>query len=377
MEDNAEGGIVLSVTIMATTTVPATRTVPRWQSQLTLRNILLWLVLLGFFLFFARAFLADPLLFIRQVINGLAQGAIFALVAIGYTMVYGIIELINFAHGDVYMIGAFTSLTIVSLLGASERTGASYNTLTVALMFITAPIVCGLLNVAIERLAYRPLRNSPRIVALITAIGVSFILEQIGLWWAGTPSNVLFYFGLSPSSVQGFPALIPKINLLEGTGINLNVSPKQIFAIALAIPLMLGLRYLIANTRIGKAMRATAQNRDAARLMGIDIDRIISITFLIGGALAGVAGVAGAVYYEGVQWNMGFDMGLKAFTSAVLGGIGNITGAMLGGFFIGLVSALSDQYLSGEWTRAIVFAMLVLVLVFKPTGLLGSPVQKA
>jgi len=361
---------------MATTTV--TTNVPaRRRSRFTVRDVLLWLVILAFLAFFGRAFLADPSLFIRQVINGLSQGAIYALVAIGYTMVYGIIELINFAHGDVYMIGAFTSLTIASLLHASERSGPVYNTIAIVLMFITAPLVCGLLNVTIERLAYRPLRNAPRIVVLITAIGVSFILEQIGLWWAGIPSSALFYFGLSPSSVQGFPALIPKVNLLADSGLNLNLTPKQIFAFALAVPLMLLLRWFVAHTRIGKAMRATAQNRDAARLMGIDIDRIISITFLIGGALAGVAGVAGAVYFEGVQWNMGFDMGLKAFTAAVVGGIGNITGAMLGGFFIGVVSALSDQYLSGEWTRAIVFGMLVLVLVFKPTGFLGSPVQKA
>jgi branched-chain amino acid transport system permease protein len=340
------------------------------------RTILLSLILIGFFLFLANAFLSNPALFMRQVINGLAQGAIFALVALGYTMVYGIIELINFAHGDVYMVGAFISLTIASLMRADERTGPVYNFVAVLLMFLTAPVICGLLNFTIERVAYRPLRNSPRIAALITAIGVSFMLEQIGLFWAGTPSKFLFYFGLSPSSTQGFPGLIPKINLLAETGLNVNLTPKQIFAVALAIPLMIGLRWFVNNTRVGKAMRATAQNRDAARLMGIDVDRIISITFLIGGALAGVAGITGGLYYEGVQWNMGFDMGLKAFTSAVLGGIGNITGAMLGGFFIGLVSALSDQYLAGEWTRAVVFGMLVLVLIFKPTGLLGSPVQQ-
>lgn len=364
------------VLIMATTPVITSTRVVRKRPLFTVRNVLLWLILLGFFLFLANAFISDPFLFLRQVVNGLSQGAIFALVALGYTMVYGIIELINFAHGDVYMVGAFTSLTIASLMRASQNTDATYNTIAIILMFVTAPIVCGLLNVAIERFAYRPLRNSPRIVALITAIGVSFMLEQIGLWWAGIPSPVLFYFGLSPSSTQGFPALLPKLDLLAGTGIDINLTPKQILAVALAIPLMIGLRYFVQNTRIGKAMRATAQNRDAARLMGIDIDRIISITFLIGGALAGIAGVTGGLYYEGVKWNMGFDMGLKAFTSAVLGGVGNITGAMLGGFFIGLITALSDQYLAGEWTRAVVFGILVLVLVFRPTGLLGSAVQE-
>ncbi len=361
---------------MASTTIPTTRVETRWRTRLTARNIALWLILLGTCLFLVNAFLSNPALFLQQVINGLSQGAIFALVAIGYTMVYGIIELINFAHGDVYMIGAFLSLTIASLLGASDKTGPTFNTISILLMFITAPIACGLLNVAIERVAYRPLRNSPRITALITAIGVSFMLEQLGLWWAGIPSNVLFYFGLSPSSVQGFPSLLPKDNLLAIAGSNVSITLKQIFPLLLAIPLMILLRYIVQNTRVGKAMRATAQNRDAARLMGIDIDRIISITFLIGGALAGVGGVAGAIYYEGVQWNMGFDMGLKAFTAAVLGGIGNITGAMLGGFFIGLVSALSDQYFAGQWTRVVVFGILVLVLVFKPTGLLGTSVQQ-
>ncbi len=346
------------------------------KRSLSFRTVAMWLLLAALLIFVISALIRDPFLFLRQVINGLAQGAIFALIALGYTLVYGIIELINFAHGDVYMVGAFIGLTIASLLRASEKTGAGYNILALALMFITAPVVCAVLNVAIERVAYKPLRNSPRVALLITAIGMSFILEQIGLFWAGTPDTLLMYFGGSTATPKSFPALVPKFNLLAETAINVNLTPKQIFAIALAIPLMIALRLFVQRTRLGKAMRATAQNRDAARLMGIDIDRIISITFLIGGALAGVGGVAGGLYFEGVQWNMGFDMGLKAFTSAVLGGIGNITGAMLGGFFIGLVSALSDQYLAGEWTRAVVFGMLVLVLVFRPTGLLGSSVQQ-
>lgn len=332
----------------------------------------MWLIMAAVGLFLANAFRSDPTLFVQQVINGMSQGAIFALVALGYTMVYGIIELINFAHGDVYMVGAFTSMTIASLLGASHTSDPSQVIVTLFLMFITAPLVCALLNFSIERFAYRPLRSSPRIVVLITAIGVSFMLEQVGLWWASIPSDILSYFGGSGATPKAFPALVPKINLLAGTALGINLTPKHLFALGLAIPLMIALRIFVQRSQTGKAMRATAQNRDAARLMGINIDRIISITFIIGGALAGVAGVAGALYFEGVQWNMGFDMGLKAFTAAVLGGIGNITGAMLGGFFIGLVSALSDQYLAGQWTRAVVFGLLVLVLVFKPTGILGT-----
>jgi branched-chain amino acid transport system permease protein len=343
------------------------------KPKFTVRNILLWLILAAVGFGLANAFLNDPNYFIQQIINGLSQGAIFALIALGYTMVYGIIELINFAHGDVYMVGAFLGLSVASLLGASETSDPSHAYLTLALMFVTAPVICALLNFSIERFAYRPLRNSPRIVALITAIGMSFILEQVGLWWASTPSSVLHYFGGSGATLKSFPALIPKINLLADTALaGINLTPKHVFALALAIPLMIGLRLFVQRTRLGKAMRSTAQNRDAARLMGINIDWVISLTFLLGGALAGVGGVAGGLYFEGVQWNMGFDMGLKAFTSAVLGGIGNITGAMLGGFFIGLVSALSDAYLAGQWTKAVVFGLLVLVLVFKPTGILGT-----
>lgn len=346
--------------------------------KFSFRNFILILVLVGLIALLSSWFLRDPQLFITQVINGLSQGAIFALVAIGYTMVYGIIELVNFAHGDVYMIGAMLSLTIASLLRASEETEPAYNLMAVLLMFLTAPLVCAALNVTIERLAYRPLRNSPRLAALITAIGVSFMLEQIGLFWAQLPVNPFIYFGGSGSMPKGFPSLIPKENLFLDTGLAINLTPKHLFALGLAIPLMIALTIFVRRTRMGKAMRATAQNRDAARLMGIDIDRIIAMTFLIGGALAGVGGVAGALYFEGVSWNMGFDMGLKAFTAAVLGGIGNITGAVLGGFFIGLISALSDQYLAGQWTRAVVFGVLVLVLVFRPSGFLGSPVsQKA
>ncbi len=348
------------------------------KPKLSFRTVALWIVLAAFLIFFANAFISDPWLFGKQVINGLAQGAIFALIALGYTMVYGIVELINFAHGDVYMVGAFTGLTIAGVFTVTERSPVNETVLTLLLMFTLAAVIGAVVNFSIERLAYRPLRTAPRITVLITAIGMSFILEQIGLFWASLPSKPFYYFGGSGASPKSFPALIPKFNVFAGTAINLNLTPKHIFALALAIPLMILLRFFVQRTRLGKAMRATAQNRDAARLMGIDIDAIISVTFLIGGALAGIGGVAGGLYFEGAQWNMGFDMGLKAFTAAVLGGIGNITGAMLGGFFIGLVSALSDQYLAGQWTRAVVFGMLVLVLVFRPTGLLGSSVgQKA
>ncbi len=349
--------------------------------RITFRSVAAWIVLLIFGVFFINAFISNPELFTKQVINGLAQGAIFALIALGYTLVYGIVELINFAHGDVYMVGAMTGLSIAGLLAVKENSPATTIVFALALMFLAAPIVSALLNITIERFFYRPLRNAPRLAPLITAIGMSFVLEQIGLFWAGLPNPPFFYFGGSGAQPKSFPGLIPNINLLTDVlhlQTNINFTAKHLFAIGLAIPLMIALRFFISRTTLGKAMRATAQNRDAARLMGINVDFVISMTFLIGGALAGAGGIVGGLYFQSAQWNMGFDAGLKAFTSAVLGGIGNITGAMMGGFFIGLVSALSDQYFAAQWTRAVVFAVLVLVLVFRPQGFLGSTVaQKA
>ncbi len=345
------------------------------------RNILMGLVILAFAAFLINAFLADPELFIKQVINGLSQGAVYALIALGYTMVYGIVELINFAHGDVYMVGAFSGLTILSLLGVSEKSPVGTIILGIVLCFVIAPLVTALLNMGIERAFYRPLRNAPRLAPLITAIGVSFVLLQIGLIWGGLPKDPFIYFAGSGAQPKPFPNLIPNLNLLTdvlGLQTTFAITAKQVFAIGLALPLMIVLRLFISRTTMGKAMRATAQNRDASRLMGINVDLIIGMTFLIGGALAGAGGIVGGLYFQNAQWNMGFDAGLKAFTAAVLGGIGNITGAMLGGFLIGLISALSDQYFAAQWTRAIVFLILVLILVFRPTGLLGSAVvQKA
>lgn len=349
--------------------------------KLTPRTVLLALVILGFTAFLVSAFISNPELFIKQVINGLSQGAVIALIALGYTMVYGIIELINFAHGEVYMIGAFTALTILSLLGISEKSPPGLILFGVGISFVISPLVCALLNSGIERAVYRPLRNAPRLAPLIAAIGVSFVLLQVGLIWGGIPKDPFIYFAGSGAQPKPFPNLIPQINLLTdvlGLQTGLSFTAKQLFAIGIAVPLMIALRLFVSRTTTGKAMRATAQNREASRLMGINVDLIIAITFLIGGALAGAGGVMGGLYFQSAQWNMGFDAGLKAFTAAVLGGIGNITGAMLGGFLIGLITALSDQYFAAQWTRAVVFLILVLILVFRPNGLLGvSVTQKA
>lgn len=366
---------------MSSQPATSTRTGLSSRFKLTPRNIILGLVILAFAAFFVNAFISDPELFIKQTINGLSQGSVFALIALGYTMVYGIIELINFAHGDVFMIGAFTALTILSILGITEKSPPGLIIVGFFLCFLLAPMVTAGLNVGIERYVYRPLRNSPRLAPLIAAIGVSFVLLQVGLLWGAIPRDPFIYFGGSGAQPKPFPNLIPNIDLLNDvlqlhTG--LSFTAKQLFAIGLAVPLMLALRIFVNRTTLGKAMRATAQNRDASRLMGINVDFVIAVTFLIGGALAGAAGVVAGTYFQNAQWNMGFDAGLKAFTAAVLGGIGNITGAMLGGIIIGLISAMSDQYFAAQWTRAIVFLILVLILVFRPTGLLGSAVtQKA
>ncbi len=297
-------------------------------------------------------------IFLQQLVNGLSLGAIYALIALGYTMVYGIIELINFAHGDVYTLGTFFSLAILGLLGV---TGVVTGPALIGVVLITivgAMLLCGLVGVAIERLAYRRLRNAPRLAPLITAIGMSFILENVMQYWRG------------PSPVP-FPQVIPNPVFTFG---NVTIATKQLVVIVLAIVMMIVLQAFISKTKLGKAMRATAQDRDAAQLMGIDINTTIALTFLIGSALAGTAGFVSGVYY-GTTWFLnGFSAGLKAFTAAVLGGIGNLTGAMLGGFLIGLVEAMTAQYVSDQWTNVVVFSVLVLVLIFRPSGLLGESV---
>lgn len=296
--------------------------------------------------------------FFQQLINGLSLGGIYALIALGYTMVYGIIELINFAHGDVYTLGTFFSLAILTGIGVSGEVHGLALVGVVALAMLSAMLLCGITGVLIERLAYRRLRNAPRLAPLITAIGVSFILENIMQLWRG------------PSPVP-FPQVVPNPTFALG---GVTVAAKQILVIVLAIAIMIALQLFINNTKMGKAMRATAQDRDAAQLMGININTTIAVTFLIGSALAGAAGFVSGVYYGTTWFFNGFEAGLKAFTAAVLGGIGNIAGAMLGGFLIGLIEAIATQYIpaGAQWSNVVVFSVLVLVLIFRPSGLLGE-----
>ena len=299
---------------------------------------------------------------VQQTINGLTRGAVFALVALGYTMVYGIIELINFAHGDVFMLGLFLSLTIFTVLGMA-RTLTGWELVTVLpLVFLGTMLLTGLINVTIDRLAYRPLRRSPRLAPLITAIGVSFVIENLAMLVVG------------PAPVP-YPDVFPSVDILyEWLGWNTKVfvTTKDLLVVGATVPLMIVLQYFVTRTGWGRAMRATAQDRETAETMGINVEKTILLTFFIGGALAGAAGLIQGLYYNIGTYYIGYQAGLRAFTAAVLGGIGNMPGAALGGIVIGFLSAWSDQYISARWTNAIVFAILILVLVFRPQGLLGE-----
>jgi branched-chain amino acid transport system permease protein len=299
---------------------------------------------------------------IQQSINGLTRGAIFALVALGYTMVYGIIELINFAHGDVFMLGLVISLSYFGLLGLAHTLLGWQLVTILPLVFLATMLTTGALNVTIDRLAYRPLRDRGRLAPLITAIGVSFMLENIALVWKG------------PAPFP-YPDILPSTDILyEWFGLDsaIILTTKDLLVVGATVPLMLALQYFVTRTAWGRAMRATAQDRETAQAMGINVEKTVILTFFIGGALAGAAGVIQGVYYNIGQWYIGYQAGLRAFTAAVLGGIGNLPGAALGGFVIGFLSAWSDQYISARWTNAIVFSILILVLVFRPQGLLGE-----
>jgi branched-chain amino acid transport system permease protein len=300
-----------------------------------------------------------------QFVNALTLGAIYALVAIGYTMVYGIIELINFAHGDVFMVGTFVSLTFLVSLGF--KGAVDDPVLLVVLLvavFLFTMVSLGLVGWLIERSAYRPLRNAPRLAPLITAIGVSFILQNLV---AGVPP----YFGYGPYQTNS-PKIFPSDVFLEiGSA---RIPLLSIFVVAVALGLMVALQLFIGRTRLGRSMRSTALDRDAAALMGVNINRTIAITFFIGSALAGAAGVVYGLQYGVTTFNLGFQAGLKAFTAAVLGGIGNTVGAALGGFIIGFIEVGSVVAGYGRWGPAIVFGVLVIVLVFRPAGLLGQQV---
>jgi branched-chain amino acid transport system permease protein len=300
--------------------------------------------------------------FLQTMGYGVAEGAIFALVALGYTMVYGIIELINFAHGDVFTLGAFFSLALIPTFGLVEGKSSGL-TMVIELLglFVVTMLFCAVVNVVIERVAYRPLRHAPRLAPLITAIGMSALLEGLMFVWRG-PFNL------------HYPDLLPESPVTIAPGVN--VAAKSLIVIAVAFVLVIALTQFVTRSKLGKAMRATAQDRDAAQLMGININRTISATFFIGAVLAGAGGIMYGLYYNSVAAFDGFQYGLIAFTAAVFGGIGNIPGAALGGLLIGIIAAISDGYFTTSWTQVVIFSILIFVLVFRPTGLLGMRVPE-
>jgi len=305
----------------------------------------------------------NPAFFLQTLIFGFTDGALLVLIALGYTMVYGIIELINFAHGDVFTLGGFIGIALFGLIGITPGHTGTFGLLLVPIVLgvlIVSMALTGLVNVTIERVAYRPLRHQPRLAPLITAVGMSFILEGAMFIWKG------------PNYVQS-PSLLPTYQL---TILGAQVDTRELFVIATAVVLMIALSSFVEFTRLGKAMRATAQDRDAALLMGIDIDRTISTTFLIGAALAAAGGMMFGFYLNNIRFDSGFNNGLAAFTAAVFGGIGNIQGAALGALIIGLVRAFNDGYGQATWSDVIIFGILIFTLTFRPTGLLGLRVPE-
>jgi branched-chain amino acid transport system permease protein len=299
--------------------------------------------------------------FFEVFLIGITTGCVYALVALGYTLVYGILELINFAHGDVFMLGGMFSITYATgLFNLHPGQGAVIVPIVIATLFLSM-LSCGVLNATIEFIAYKPLRSAPRLAPLITAIGVSFILEDIGLAWKG------------PNYITA-PDVFPHTDVFSIGGVDYQWN--KLIVVAITVPVLLGLTYLVQRTRQGKAMRATAQDKDAAAMMGINVNRTISFTFMIAGALAGAAGLLYAMYVTTVRFDQGFQLGLIAFTAAVLGGIGNLPGAVLGAILIGLIQAWNEGlpwHMPGsDWTQSIVFGILILILVFRPEGLLGE-----
>jgi branched-chain amino acid transport system permease protein len=301
--------------------------------------------------------------FFQQVVNGVTTGSLYALIALGYTMVYGVLKLLNFAHGDLYMIGAFVGYFMIQWFGGSSALVIPVPLLLLA-MFVVAGAGVGALGVAIERFAYRPLRQAPRIAPLITALGVSFFLQNAVLLLFGSQTRIYH--------TSDFISFQTGIDLWS-----LHIDIVRIMVVVLSILLMVALRLIVTRTTLGKSMRAVATDREAAEMLGIDVDRTIAATFFLGSALAGIAGVMAGLVFNQVFNLMGFVAGLKAFTAAVVGGIGSIAGAVLGGLLIGLAESFATGYISSTYTNLIVFGVLIAVMLVRPSGLLGrAPLQK-
>src|SRR3954447_21884807 len=320
------------------------------------------LLLLALFLWLIVNLVKGPAYFTNIAFIGLTNGAVYALVALGYTLVYGILELINFAHGDVFMLGALISASMmITNFGVTTSSSTGFLVIGIIGSLVVAMLACGVINATIEFVAYRPLRGAPRLAPLITAIGVSFILEDIAIGWKGPGYTAL-------------PNVLPTGDVCSAGGVS--YTWEKLIVVLITVPVLLALVWLVQKTRQGKAMRATAQDRDAAAMMGINVNRTISFTFLIAGALAGAGGLVYALYFGQIRYDTGYQLGLIAFTAAVLGGIGNLPGAVLGALCIGFIQAFNEGLRwhspGSDWTESIVFSILILILVFRPEGLLGE-----
>jgi branched-chain amino acid transport system permease protein len=294
---------------------------------------------------------------IQTIVSGLVTGCIYALIALGYTMVYGILKLLNFAHGDVYMVGAYIGYFVIQWFGGPNALIIPVP-LLIFLMLVISGLGTGVLGVAIERFAYRPLRNAPRIAPLITALGVAFVLEN----------TVLLFFGGFPRSYNTSQFISLSNGITFGS---IHIDSVEIMIVILSALMMLGLQLLVDRTTLGKSMRAVASDREAAEMLGIDVNRTISLTFFIGSAMAGVAGVMSGLEFNTITNTIGFLAGLYAFTAAVVGGIGSIPGAMVGGLIIGLCQSLSNSYISTKYSDLIVFGILIVTMLVRPTGIFG------
>jgi len=343
---------------MTSTAIAATLLKPRIRLGAVVERVIGYAILVGVAVWILINFLDQPTQCFSVLLIGLNNGALYALVALGYTLVYGIIELINFAHGDLFMLGTvFSANFLVNWMGF-DSPGVNA-TLALVLTFVVTMTFCALINMSAEFFAYRRLRRAPRLAPLITAVGLSFVFQNIGLKWNGsTPRQ-----WNSVISTGGFT--VGRVLIRYSLFVTLGVTAV----------LLLVLTYIVQRTRQGKAMRATAQDQDGARLMGVDVDRTISFTFALGGAMAGAAGVLSVQTLGQTRFDQGFQFGLIAFTAAVLGGIGNLLGAVVGGIFIGIIQAFNDGFPHGfgqEWSQSVVFTILILLMVFKPEGLFGT-----
>jgi branched-chain amino acid transport system permease protein len=311
----------------------------------------------------------DSQLFVQLTVNGLTLGSLYALIALGYSLVYGILKLLNFAHGDVYMVGAFVGYGVLVSFDGPLSPNIALVPL-IMLMFLVAMLAAGGLGVVIERFAYRPLRDAPRLAPLISALGVSFFLQNSALLLLGAEFRSYDSFLLGSDEPELFipGPLVDAVFVINGV----NVQLVQVLVMAMTVALMVALTVGVARSKLGKAMRATAFDREAAAMMGINTDRVIASTFFIGSVLAGAAGVMFGLLFSQVFHLMGFLAGLKGFTAAVVGGIGSIPGAMLGGLLVGLTEAYAAGYLGGRWSDLTVFGILIVVLLVRPTGLLGA-----